>query len=210
MKSRPSLTYAGLFALALAAGVVAGYLTLGRRHAPPPATEALLLHEPKALPEFALVDGDGKPFTRDSLSGHWTLLYFGYTHCPDACPTTLAALAQFMHADTGRETPRVVFVSVDPKRDDAKLLKDYAVYFHPSFAGATGSLDQLQALTAPLGVVFSYGPTDKSGNYSVDHSVAVFLIDPEGRETAVFSPPLEPRRMAADYRAILAYHGDQS
>ena len=210
MKSRQLLPYAGLFALALAAGVVAGYLTLGRRYAPPPATEALLLHEPKALPDFALVDGDGKPLTRGSLYGHWTLLYFGYTHCPDACPTTLATLALFMHGLSGVEPPQVVFISVDPKRDDVKLLKGYTAYFHPSFTGATGSLDQLQALASPLGAVFSFGPTDKSGNYSVDHSVAVFLVDPEGRESAVFSPPFDPGRMAEDYRAILAYHGDHT
>ena len=210
MKSRRSLTYAGLLTLALAAGVAAGYLMLGRHPVAPPATAALLLHTPKALPDFALVDGDGKPFSNARLAGHWTFLYFGYTHCPDACPTTLAALAQCMHELGADVHPQVVFVSVDPKRDDAKLLKDYAAYFDPAFLGATGSEDQLQALTQPLGVAYSYGPADKSGNYSVDHSVAVFLIDPAGRETAVFSPPLEPKRTAADYQAILAYHGDQS
>lgn len=210
MKSRPLFPYAGLLVLALAAGAVAGYLALGRHPSAPPATAALLLHQPKPLPDFALVDGDGKPFTRARLMGHWSFLYFGYTHCPDACPTTLAALAQSMHELGHDAHPQVVFISVDPKRDDAKLLKDYAAYFDPAFLGATGSLEQLQGLTVALGVAYSYGPADKSGNYSVDHSVAVFLIDPEGRETAVFSPPFEPKRTAADYRAIVAYHGDQS
>ena len=210
MKSRRSFLYAGVLASALAAGVVAGYLALGRHPSAPPATAALLLHTPRPLPGFALVGGDGKPFTNASLAGRWSFLYFGYTHCPDACPTTLAALAEAMHELGAGTHPQVVFVSVDPKRDDANLLKGYAAYFDPGFLGATGSLDQLQALTAALGVAYSYGPADKSGNYSVDHSVAVFLVDPEGREVAVFSPPLEPKRTAADYRAILAYHGDQS
>lgn len=210
MKSRPLLPYAGLLVLALAAGIVAGYLALGRRPLAPPTTTALLLHHPKPLPDFSLVDGDGKLFTRASLVGHWSFLYFGYTHCPDACPTTLAALAQSLHGLGNDEHPQVVFVSVDPKRDDPKLLKGYAAYFDPSFLGATGSLEQLQEFTAALGVAYAYGPKDKSGNYSVDHSVAVFLIDPAGRETAVFSPPFEPKRTAADYRAIVAYYGDQS
>lgn len=210
MKSRRLLTYAGLLALALAAGVVAGYLMLGRHPATRPVTAALLLHQPRSLPDFALVDGDGKPYTNARFAGHWTFLYFGYTHCPDACPTTLASLAQSMHELGGTAHPQVVFISVDPKRDDAKLLKGYAAYFDPAFLAATGSEDQLQTLTQPLGVAYTYGPADKTGNYSVDHSVAVFLIDPQGRETAVFSPPLEPKRMAADYRAILAYYGDQS
>ena len=211
MKSRALLPYAGLLVLALAAGVLVAYLSLGRRHGPPPQTAALVLREPKSLPDFALTDTEGKTLDRKRLAGHWSLLYFGYTHCPDACPTTLAAL-DHMLARLGKlpadKRPQVYFISVDPKRDDPTLLKNYTLYFNPAFTGATGSLDALRALTAPLQVDFSYGKPDDKGNYGVDHSAQVTLVDPDTEEVALFTPPLEPSRMAADYLAILKYYGE--
>ncbi|HSN17872.1 MAG TPA: SCO family protein [Gammaproteobacteria bacterium] len=203
--------YTGLFLLAVAGGLLAGYLSFHARHRERPVTAALLLHDPKPLPDFSLADTTGGTFTKASLVGHWNLLYFGYTHCPDACPTTLAALDKFT-AQTGRLPkqlkPRVYFVSVDPKRDSLELLKNYALYFNPAFTGATGSLDALHALTTPLGVDFSYGKPDAKGDYAVDHTSFVVLVDPRAEEVALFSPPMEPARMAADYRAILKFYGD--
>lgn len=212
MKFRDLLPYLGLLVLALAVGVLAGYLTFGSRHTLPPRTDALLLHDPKVLPDFALTDTSGKSLDKDRLKGRWSLLYFGYRLCPDACPTTLSDLDKFVKYVSrlpADKRPQVYFISVDPQRDTPKLLGDYALYFNPGFVAATGSLDALKALTGPLDVQFSYGKPDSKGDYAVNHSTAVLLVDPDAEETALFVPPLDPRRMAADYVNILKYYGEQ-
>ncbi|HEY1991547.1 MAG TPA: SCO family protein [Gammaproteobacteria bacterium] len=211
MKFKDTLPYAGLLLLAVAGGLLAGYLTFHSRHPARPVTAALLLHAPKALPDFSLRDTAGGSFNKPRLTGNWSLLYFGYTHCPDACPTTLAALDKFANQTAKlpkRLKPQVYFISVDPKRDSLELLKNYTLYFNPGFTGATGSLDALRALTGPLGVDFSYGKPDAKGDYAVDHTSFVVLVDPQAEEVALFSPPLDPARMAADYRAILTFYGE--
>jgi protein SCO1/2 len=212
MKFKTVLPYAGLFVLAIAAGIIAGHRAFPSRHAPPrPQTAALLLHDAKPLPAFTLAGTDGQPFTKQSLAGHWSFLYFGYTHCPDACPTTLSALDHMLVSlakTPAAPKPTVYFVSVDPKRDDPTLLRNYALYFNPDFVGATGSLDALRALTGPLDVDFSYTPASQQGNYSVNHSSFVVLVDKQGEEVAVFDPPLDPRRMSSDYLNILKYYGE--
>lgn len=211
MKFQTPLAYAGLAALAIAAGLLASWLVFQRHEQPRPQTEALLLHDAKPLPDFSLQDGDGQPLTKSSLLGHWSLLYFGYTHCPDACPTTLAGLAQLMKvmSHTSRlPKPPVYFISVDPKRDDPKLLKNYVAYFDPAFVGATGSEDALHALTGPLGVDYAYGKPDAKGDYAVDHSSFVMLVDRQGRQVAMFTPPLDAKQTAADYMNILKYYGE--
>jgi protein SCO1/2 len=211
MKFKTSLAYAGFAALAIAAGLLTSWLVFQRHEQPRPPTAALLLHDAMALPDFDLQDSDGQAFTHSSLLGHWSLLYFGYTHCPDACPTTLAALAHVMKrlSHVPRlPKPTVYFISVDPKRDDLKLLKTYAAYFDPAFIGATGDEDALHALTLPLGVDYSYGKPDAKGDYTVDHSSFVILVDRQGRQVAMFAPPLDAKQTAADYMNILKYYGE--
>lgn len=212
MKFRDLLPYLGLLVLALAVGVLAGYLTFNSRRPAPPRTDALLLHAPKPLVDFTLADTAGKTLDRDRLTGRWNLLYFGYTHCPDACPTTLAALdkmQRYLGNLAPEKRPQVWFISVDPKRDQPKLLGDYALYFNPGFLAATGSVDALKTLTGPLDIQFSYDKPDAKGDYAVNHSTAVILVDPEVEEIALFVPPLDPKHMAADYTNILKYYGDQ-
>ena len=211
MKFKNTLTYASLLVLAVAGGLLAGYLSFHHRHPERPVTAALLLHEPKPLPDFSLTDTSGGTFTRSRLTGNWSLLYFGYTHCPDACPTTLAALDKFTNRTAKlpkQARPQVYFISVDPRRDSLELLKNYALYFNPDFTGATGSLGALRAITGPLGVDFFNGKPDAKGDYAVNHSSFVVLVDPQAEEVALFSPPLDPTRMAADYRAILTFYGE--
>lgn len=211
MNFRKLLPYAGLLALALAGGILAGYLTFASHRPPPPRTAALLLHAPKPLPEFRLRDTSGSVLDRTRLTGRWSLLYFGYTHCPDACPTTLAALDHMLEGLARLPVdarPQVYFISVDPNRDDAKLLRDYSLYFNPGFIAATGDPEELRALAGPLGVDFSYDPPDAKGDYAVNHSTDVILLDKQAEEVALFEPPLEPKRMAADYLSILKYYGE--
>ncbi|MGE5625258.1 MAG: SCO family protein [Bacillota bacterium] len=212
MKFRDLLPYLGLLVLALAVGVLAGYLTFNSRHQPLPRTDALLLHDPKGLPDFSLTDTAGKTLDKDRLKGRWDMLYFGYRNCPDACPTTLAALnkvLRYLGKLPADKRPQVYFISVDPQRDTPKLLEDYTTYFNPGFVAATGSVDALKALTDPLDVQFSYDKPDAKGDYAVNHSTAVVLVDPDAEEAALFVPPLDPKRMAVDYVSILRYYGEQ-
>lgn len=165
-----------------------------------------LLPMPKTLIQFDLQNADGKPFTNADLNGRWTLIYTGYTHCPDVCPTTLAALAQVvgkLGSDTDRL--RVLFLSVDPKRDKPPLLLKYAHAFNPAFIAATGSQTQLKALGHNLGFTYSYEPPTKGDpdDYVVNHSSGMMLVNPDGQLYGYFSLPIQVSAMAADLRHVI-------
>lgn len=196
-----------------AAGLAAGYL-VGRGPSPAPALEhATLFPVPREIPAFALVDQDGRPFGRAELEGRWTVLFFGFTHCPDVCPSTLATLAAARRelADLPAAVqPRVVLVTVDPQRDTAEKLKPYVGFFDPSFLGVTGAAEALSTLTTQLGVAVRQGPRDESGDYTVDHTAALFLVNPEGALVGIFSTPHTPDGIAHDYRRILEAKGAHS
>lgn len=150
---------------------------------------------PVALSTFQLVDQDQQPFGRERLAGHWTFLFFGYTHCPDVCPFTLAEMDRVYQrlatsADGLRDT-QFVFVSVDPKRDTPEILDGYVKYFNKTFIGATAARPQLDALTGQLGVHYEYVDEISPSEYTVNHSASIFLIDPQGRLATTFSPPHE-------------------
>jgi protein SCO1/2 len=133
--------------------------------------------------KFDLTDQDRKPVTAADYRGNLVLLYFGYTSCPDACPTTLAKLANTMHALGGEaDQVRILFVSVDPKRDTTSVLKRYVSYFGPQFIGLRSASDgPLDALTKRYRVAYHREPPDRSGGYSVDHSSAIFIFDRNGK-----------------------------
>jgi len=167
----------------------------------------VLLPQTRAVPAFTLHTADGT-LTPADLSGHWTLLFTGYTHCPDVCPTTLAALAQvFAALGDDRDRVKLWFISVDPRRDAPKPLQAYVHAFDAHFIGATASVPQLKTLGHALGFAFSYGPPIKgdADDYEVNHSAAIMLIDPQGRLAGFFSPPVKIQPMAADLHHII--HG---
>ncbi len=189
-----NLFVAILLGLALAAGI---FVALRTQAPPPEATSALLLPEPTPLPEFNLVDQQGQPVDESVFRGQWDLVFFGFTHCPDICPTTLQVLstARAALADAGQEPlPRIVLVSVDPERDTPEILGPYVEYFGADTLGITGSLEETKKLTSSLGIFFEKRATDDD-NYLVDHSAAVLVIDPDGRFSALFSGP----HQVADY-----------
>lgn len=170
-----------------------------------------LLNPPKALPTFTLEDQNRQPVNPKRLRGHWTLLFFGYTHCPDVCPDTLAKLNLTLKAlpDDLRKQTRVLFVSVDPQRDSAQRMGQYVAYFNPDFIGARGSVKQLDKLTGALGVVYVHNKPDENGNYSVNHSAAVMVIDPNAELAALLTNvPHEPKKMAQDLTTIRDYYKD--
>jgi protein SCO1 len=163
---------------------------------------------PSALPltPFELVDHRGKPFTLTQLQGQWTLLSFGYTHCPDVCPTTLSelrAVRKLLKSDPAALNIRVVFVTLDPDRDDPALLGEYVGRFDREFIGVRGTAPGLASFTGQLRVKYAKA-TGKGPDYLLDHSSAVALITPEGQLRALFSTPLRGTEVASDIRLIRA------
>lgn len=164
----------------------------------------IALPQPRQLPDFALVDQHARPLDRASLEGRWTLLFAGFTHCPDVCPATLATLAQVDErlADAHRDI-QVLFLSLDPARDDPETLASYVEHFDPRFRGATGAGAEIDRLMAAAGLAYVRVPTGAE-TYTIDHSTALALIDPHARVVAYFKAPLRPDDIAADLVPVLA------
>lgn len=206
--ARPRLAAAAVVGAGLALAVAGGaLLALGSRNAPaPPASIASALPGRSPLPAFALVSHRGTPFTDAALRGRWTFLFFGYTHCPNVCPTTLAALAEVMRrSGENPELPRpqVVFVSLDAERDTPSLMAEYVTAFDASFIGATGTDAELAPLLESLGIFYErHG--GMRGNDLIDHTADVFLIDPSVRPRAVFPHPPRPEAIVAAYQQLAA------
>ena len=166
---------------------------------------ATLLPAPGPLPEFSLLDHDGNAIGRGVFSGQWSLVFFGFTHCPDICPLTLQVLADARKqlADKGMEPlPRIVLVSVDPERDTPEILGQYVQYFGDDNIGITGELEEVRKLTGRLGIFFEKTASD-GDNYSVDHSAVVLVINPRGQFHALFSAPHIARNFVHDLPLIM-------
>lgn len=198
--------------LLFAAGLVAAFGgALAARHllhrdAPPPTQVAAVYGQPRPVPPFLLEVHDGSRLDPARLRGRWTFVFFGYTNCPDVCPTTLLELAQAKRslADLPADRqPAVVMVSVDPRRDTRDVLARYVPHFDPMFLGASASPEALLAFATSLGAVFQLGP-EVDGSYPVDHTAALFLLNPEVELAAVFPSPHVAATIAADYRRIVA------
>lgn len=168
---------------------------------------ATVLPESQPLQPFSLIDQDGEPFNQESLRGSWNLLFFGFTHCPDICPATLQQLAvvQTRLGEDGLppdEIPGVILISVDPARDQPATLASYVKHFGDAVRGVTGPEQELDALTRSLGIY--YEVNGEGDDYTVNHSAAVVVIDPNGGFRAVFSGPLRTQAIAADLRVLIA------
>jgi len=164
-----------------------------------------LLARPRALPAVELVDEQEAPFRSADFAGHWSYLYFGYTYCPDVCPLTLVTLASLKTLLAAEQPAAVVeyyLVSVDPRRDTPERLRDYVAYFEPAFHGLTGGPGALAALAKATETLFDVPEGQDAHNYLVSHSSNVVLLDPRGYVHAVFTPPHEPARLAADFTKV--------
>lgn len=167
-------------------------------------------HLHRSIPEFTLADAAGRPFTRERLLGRWSFMFFGYTHCPDICPMTMAILANTAkaideNAADGSAAPyQVIFVSVDPERDEPEQLNAYVSYFNPDFVGVTGDRSAIESLTSELGILHVRVPDpNNAGNYLVDHSASILLVNPAGELEAILSAPHSAEVMASDFRTLL-------
>ncbi len=149
---------------------------------------------------FNLIDHNGKPITDQDLKGRPYLVFFGFTHCPDVCPTTLFDVSELMRS-LGKDADRTaaLFITVDPERDTAPVLKDYLSSFDPHVRGATGDLKAVEAAGRAYRVYAKKVPGE-NGEYSMDHTALVYLMDKQGRFVAPFSLKRRPEEAAADLR----------
>ena len=149
---------------------------------------------------FKLIDQDGKPVTDQDFKGRPLLVFFGYTHCPDICPTTLFELSEVLRV-LGKDADRInaLFITVDPERDTAPVMKDYLSSFDPHLRGATGDQKAIDAVEKDYRVYAKKVPT-KDGDYSMDHTALVYLMDKQGRFVAPFNLKRSPQDAAADLR----------
>ncbi len=165
-----------------------------------------LFPDPKPLTAFALTDDKNRVFDLASLKGKWSFLFFGFTHCPDVCPTTLAVLARardnIARNTGGAENIQFVFISVDPNRDTASKLRQYVEYFDATFVGVTGDTAQIGNLAGQLGATYQVAITPGLENYPVYHTTAVFLVDPRARSHAVFTPPHDAQAISKRFKVM--------
>ncbi|HJE27607.1 MAG TPA: SCO family protein [Pseudomonas nitrititolerans] len=165
----------------------------------------VILPQGRDVPKLTLTNQDGEPVQVDQLDGKWTLLFFGYTFCPDICPATLAELRQLRSQlpDEVREQLRPVLVSVDPARDTPEQLKQYLEFFGEGFVGLTGTLDDIQTLANGVGIPFIPGDTSRE-NYTVDHSGNLVIIGPDGRQHGFIRAPLKVQKLSQQLPALLS------
>ncbi|MBB5187902.1 MULTISPECIES: SCO family protein [Zhongshania] len=168
---------------------------------------AYLYENPRTLPNFSLLNDRGETLTPISMEGKWNLIFFGFTYCPDVCPTTLAQLKAFyqelepeVQADT-----QIWLTSVDPARDTPEQLHSYLDFFHPAFRGITGDFLEIHRFATSLNIPFTKVPGGGS-NYQVEHSANVALVNPNGHSVGFFKAPLEISKLKRAYLSIREYH----
>ncbi|WP_206482981.1 SCO family protein [Thalassotalea sp. G2M2-11] len=158
-----------------------------------PAPEhALYYQQPRTIKPFAMTDHLGQAFTNQELMGKWSWVFFGYTSCPDVCPTTMQEL-NFYYDDfkSVSNNVQVLLVSVDPKRDTVEKLAQYVAYFNNEFKGLTADHSVLFPFARNLGLMYAISDDQADDNYLVDHSASIVLINPQGKVAAIFKPQHE-------------------
>ncbi|HEY5972496.1 MAG TPA: SCO family protein [Pseudoxanthomonas sp.] len=201
-----------VIALAAGLGLLAAQKYFGTASSGPrwPDTQSVTMFpQARALPAFSLRQSDGTQLTSGELNGHWTLVFLGFTYCPDVCPTTLGELAQAQNQwkslpDSIR--PRVLFVSVDPERDTPTRIGEYAHAFHPDTLAATADVPALERFAKSLMFVFQKVPGEgfeqNPDNYTMDHSANIAVLDPAGKMVGFIKPPFKPKAIAEDMAAL--------
>jgi len=201
-----------LLGLAVALGAWYGLNPLLEKTAPqkpiPSLASATVLNPTKPMTEFSLIATDKKNFTQYSLLGHWTLMFFGYTQCPDICPRTLATITQVWQSlpkyMQDKNMLNFVFVSLDPKSDTVPHLKTFLERFNPDFMGLTGEETTVKKLSKFCSIYSWQDPNASAeGPKVIDHSATLLLINPKGHMQALFSPPHEVEAIAKDLQTLL-------
>ncbi len=183
----------------------------------PEEIEDYLFWQAKELTEFKLAGADNKTLGLSDLKGKWSFFFFGYTHCPDVCPVTLATLGKAFRLleQDAVITAEIqgVFVSVDPGRDTPELLKEYAAYFNKRFMGVTGNPSDLEAFSRQMSALYTIHPREPGkpdNTYLVSHNSTIFLVDPKGRLHGRFPPPQTPQEIAEAFMKIRMFYNERS
>lgn len=169
----------------------------------PVMKSATLLKTPRPIAEFSLLDQDGQAAGTDSIKGQWTVLFAGFTHCPNICPATLSLLGATLKQVDPAPRPQVVLLSVDPERDTPQRLKSYLAQFDPHFKGLTGDEQKIATVRSSLGLIAEKTPGASPDSYTVDHSAALVLINPRGEVAGYITPPFDPAVVAHDLRKLM-------
>ncbi len=191
----------------LGGGIILGVLILGVwfvvQQMRPPVLNGTAFDPGRTPPDVAMESTRGGEMRLSDLRGKYVVLFFGYTHCPDVCPTTMLKLRNMMAQLSPEEAEQVqvVFVSVDPEHDTIERLKGFVESYNPSFIGLRGTPDALAQLATPLGIYYA----DQSQGETIlfDHTASVLLIDPDGNLKLLWAPTLTAEEMAADLKALL-------
>lgn len=169
----------------------------------PPQMNGSAIEPPVAVDNFTLRSGSGE-VTLSQFRGKYIILYFGYTSCPDVCPTTLSGLREALsRLGDKAEQFQVIFVSVDPGRDSPEYASTYASRFNPSFLGLTGSQEEIDIVTKQFGIFYQLNPPDESGFYTVDHTASALVLDRNGNLTLTWPYGLQPDQLEEDMRTLL-------
>ena len=176
----------------------------------PPEVANAYIPEGRPVVGLQLIDHNNQPFSEQRFKGKWSFLFFGFTHCPDVCPTTLlvmkSVLAKLPEIAKQAPEPQLLFVSVDPDRDTPAIMKAYTEHYHPDFIGLTGEHKYLDILTIQVGALYGYEDGDTEKEYTVNHSAQMVLIDPQGHFRAVFTTPHQVDSIVNTFTAIRQYH----
>ena len=194
-------------------GLLALYLLVGKEQEPPPLEftdlQGVPIFSPSVpVPQVTLTDQNGQPFNTGALKNGWSLMFFGFTNCPDICPTTLNVMAKVkarLNLPAVDHT-RYYFVTLDPKRDSPEVLKKYVGYFDPGFIGLTGDKEAIDKLSQALGIVYDYEGDIDGDNYTVNHYSAILVIDPKARVRAHILPPHTSGRIEQAYTRIRGHY----
>jgi len=155
---------------------------------------------PKYAKPFVLIDHRGHSFTNNRFIGKWSLVFFGYTHCPDVCPLSLAVLKDVhrlvREGGVSQQRLQYIFVSVDPDRDTPAQLADYVKYFGGFLLGVTGKTDEIEKLVIACGAHYEFNDPDEKGDYTISHTASIALVDPQGTLAGVFPEPLEAKSIS--------------
>jgi len=207
-KKQKMLFYITMGLLAFVGGSLVGILLLrvistGSIRAPQ-EFYGFLLETPDVLGEFTLTDPNGEAVSLSDFHGKVSLVYYGYRHCPDVCPSTLSELGNMMDV-LGRKSDQVqvIMVSVDPERDTPEKLGEYVTYFHPDFIGLTGTQEELTAATVPYGIFYEKSEGSEASGYLIDHSAGVLLFDRNGHLKLMFPFGITGEDMASDVSYFL-------
>ncbi len=170
---------------------------------------ATVLPQARIIKDFKLAGTKTPNFTKENLMGHWSLVFFGFTNCPELCPTTLAKLNQayqILEKDQQNPMPQVVFISVDPDSDSPQRIATYLQGFNKNFLGATGSNQELDQLSQQLNVMYAKITPKEGEHYTIDHTGTIIVVDPKGEFYALFTTPHDANNIAKDFATMTAHY----